>query len=125
MVCLDTDVIINFLRKDKETISLLKEIKETDKLATTTINSFELWKGFYKTGRDKKTIINLLDSISLLKLDDKSSQKSAEIFEDLNSKGKMVDVLDVMIASIAITNNEPLLTFNKKHFERIEGLQLV
>ena len=47
------------------------------------------------------------------------------MFESLSSKGEMVDALDVMIASIAIVNNESILTMNKKHFERIKELKLV
>ena len=125
MVCLDTDIIINFLRNDKNTVSLIKEIEKTGKITTTVINSFELWKGFYKTGRDEKSIVNLLNVISLLQMDGKSSRKAAEIFEYLKKRGKMVDVLDVIIGAISITNNEPLLTLNKKHFENIPNINLV
>ncbi|MEK6829703.1 MAG: type II toxin-antitoxin system VapC family toxin [Nanoarchaeota archaeon] len=127
MVCLDTDVFINILRNNERTISIIKEIQKTNQMTTTVINNFELWKGFYRTKsvRDEKAIIELLDIISLLEFDEKASKKAAEIFEYLRKKGKTVDALDVMIASIAITNNEPLLTFNKKHFENIPGLKLM
>jgi predicted nucleic acid-binding protein len=30
--------------------------------------------------------------------------------------------LDAMIASFALTHNEPPLTVNKKHFEKVPGL---
>ena len=127
MVCLDTDVFINILRNNERTISIIKEIQKTNQMTTTVINNFELWKGFYRTKsvRDEKAIIELLDIISLLEFDEKASKKAVEIFEYLRKKGKTVDALDVMIASIAITNNEPLLTFNKKHFENIPGLKLM
>jgi predicted nucleic acid-binding protein len=127
MACLDTNVIIGLLRNDKDTVSLIKNLEKSGRITTTVINNFELWKGFYRTKsiKDEKAIIELLNIISLLEFDEKASKKAAEIFEHLRKKGKIVDALDVMIASIAITNNEPLLTFNKKHFENIPGLKLI
>jgi len=125
MVCLDSDVLINLLRNDKDTVLLIKEIEKSHRVATTVINSFELWKGFYRMGKGERAIIELLDLVILLEFDREASKKAAEIFEYLRSKGKMVDALDVMIASIAITNNESLLTFNKKHFEGIPDLKLM
>ena len=126
MVCLDTDVLINLLRNDGNTVSLIKNLEKSNKITTTVINNFELWKGFYRTKsiKDEKASLELLNIISLLEFDEKASKKAAEIFEYLKRKGKIVDALDVMIASIVITNGESLLTFNKKHFENIPGIKL-
>ena len=128
MVCLDTDVIVHFLRKNREVVELIEKIKLTgDQITTSVINEFELWKGihrFKKKGREKY-LKQFLSQIHKLDLDSNSSKKAAEIFEDLKRKGKLVDVLDIMIASIVITNKESLLTLNKKHFERIPGIRLI
>ncbi len=127
MVCLDTNVLIGLLRNDGNTVSLIKNLEKSNKITTTVINNFELWKGFYRTKsiKDEKAILELLNIIFLLEFDEKASRKAAEIFEHLRKKGKIVDALDVMIASIVITNGESLLTFNKKHFENIPGIKLI
>ncbi len=128
MVCLDTDVIVHFLRNNQEAVDLIRKVIETkEKIKTTSINEFELWKGVYNFYNEKreKTLNQFLSGVYNLNLDSKSSQKAAEIFESLKSQGETVDALDVMIASIAITNNEPLLTLNTKHFERIPELKLI
>lgn len=125
MVCLDSDVLINLLRNDKDTVLLIKKIEKSHKITTTVINSFELWKGFYRMRKGERAIIELLDTVFLLEFDKEASKKAAEIFEYLRNKGKTIDALDVMISSIAITNDESLLTFNKKHFENIPGLKLM
>lgn len=128
MVCLDTDTIINFLRNKRETVDLLHSyISEGKSLATTTINLFELWKGIYRFPDSKREISlqNFLSSITILQLTVDGSKKAAQIFEKLTSEGTMVDILDVFIAAIALTYNEPLLTYNKRHFERINGLTLL
>ena len=128
MVCLDSDIAINFLRGDKETARLINELRKGGKtISITSINEFELWKGALRSNKkDSVRILEMfLGEVDILLFDSRSSKKSAEIFETLKTKGEMVDVLDVMIASIAMTNNELILTNNKKHFSRINGLNLL
>jgi tRNA(fMet)-specific endonuclease VapC len=129
MVCLDTDVIVNFLRNEKETVNLFRNLtKGGHLLKTTTINGFELWKGVYHdtTKKDSSEAVErILEKLERMSLDDDSSKKAAEIFELLASRGETIDLLDIMIASIAIVNNEPILTHNKKHFKRIPEVKLM
>jgi len=128
MVCIDTDVIIHFLRDKEELAKKLENLKEKGfSLNTTAVNGFELWKGAYRSGKKGATVAveNCLNEFDVLPLDKKSCKKSAELFEKLKSEGKMVDELDVMIASIAIVHGEKILTLNKKHFERIPGVELM
>jgi len=39
-------------------------------------------------------------------------------------KGSPIGDLDAMIAGIALTHGESVVTTNLKHFERVEGLQV-
>ena|SRR3989344_4410750 len=124
MVCLDSDILINFLRNKREAITIIQELKKTkQQLITTSINSFELFKGiedFSKLNESK--IIGFLNNFAILDFNLESSKKAAEIFNSLKSQGQIIDFADVMIASIAIVNNQPFLTQNKKHFENIKEL---
>ena len=40
------------------------------------------------------------------------------------NKGEIIDIEDIMIGAIVIHNGERLVTRNKKHFERIRGLEI-
>ncbi len=127
MVCLDSDILIEFLRNNAKVIDFIKKITEDGKnISTTTINSFELFKGATIAPRRNpiKNIEEFLSTMNILLFDLKSSKKAAEIFENLKSKGKMIDELDILIASIAISNDETILTLNKKHFLEIPGLKI-
>ncbi|MBI5392868.1 hypothetical protein HZA96_03270 [Candidatus Woesearchaeota archaeon] len=64
------------------------------------------------------------ESFSLLQLDIESAQKAGMIHINLYDKGMPIQTEDSMIAGICITNNEPLLTRNIKHFNRIDGLKI-
>jgi predicted nucleic acid-binding protein len=126
MVFLDSDVLINFLRKDSKTVQLMNKLRtEKNDIFITPINSFELLNGIPKDSKmDKSKVIEFLKNFSIKNFDYDSSIKAAEIFEDLKNSGGTVDLADVLIASIIITNNETLITNNISHFERISRLKL-
>jgi|SRR3989344_845369 len=126
MVCLDSDVLINFLRNDAKTINLIENLKQQGKpISITSINSFELLKGIPKLSRmDKNKVIDFLTNFNILSFNFDSSKKAAEIFYDLKSKGEIIDIADILIASIVLANNELFITGNSKHFERIEELKI-
>lgn len=124
---LDTDIIIDFLRDNKETIRKIQEISKEDiKLSTTSINTFELFRGAFRSKQEDAmdSLLGLLSTLEIKYFDFKASEKAAEIIEKLRANGEIIDTSDLMIASIAITNNQKLLTRNTKHFERIRELKL-
>lgn len=128
MVCLDTDIIIHFLRNDKDTVNTINQLLQNgEKLTTTSINVYEIWKGYYKSRRQDMlfSIEKFLKHLRILPFDEIHAQRTAEIFEDLQMKGKTIDSFDIMIGVIASTYQELIFTLNKKHFEQIPGIQLM
>ena len=127
MVCLDTDIVIDFLRNDREVIKKLGEYKDKEiELSTTSINTFELLKGALRSNQEDamETLKGFLNNLKMLNFNFETSEKAAKIFEILRIKGELIDPLDLIIASIAIENREALWTRNIKHFKRISELQL-
>ncbi|MBI2232378.1 MAG: type II toxin-antitoxin system VapC family toxin [Candidatus Aenigmarchaeota archaeon] len=125
-ILIDTDILIDFLRGDKNTIELIRGIN-TQRLITTDINAFELYHGAYKSKNERTNLAeveNLLDSLELVSTDRESMKKAAELISDLDRKGKTIDMADLFIASLCIVNSAMLLTHNKKHFERM-GVKLI
>ena len=68
MVCLDSDIIIDFLRNDNKTITKLRELQDEGvELSTTSINCFELFKGAMRSKqKDAKEKLEVL--FSMLKI---------------------------------------------------------
>ena len=120
---LDSDVIINFLRKDNEITRKILALQNIEELSTTSINTFEVLRGLSKFNKIKEGR-EFLANLKILSFNFKASEKAAEIFEELRIKGEAIDALDLMIASIAIVNNETLMTKNTKHFERMRELKI-
>ena len=53
-ICIDTDCLVDFLRKKPEAVLWVQEWGEKASLSTTLINVFELYFGAYKSVNHKK-----------------------------------------------------------------------
>lgn len=127
MVCVDSDVLIDFLNNEKYAVSLMRKFEESGELIkTTSINSFEILNGVAGLQDKEKfyKILNFLNNLTIFNFTFDNSKKAAEIFSDLKSKGSIIEMADIIIASICIENQEPFLTRNTKHFSRIKELKL-
>lgn len=125
-ICLDTDILIDFLRGERKIVDTIKTLEEEHELLTTSINIFELYYGAHKTGKDKnvRAVDELTGRLEILKLTEQSAKISGKILAELESEGKVIDFRDVLIAGIVMENDVTLFTRNKKHFQRVKGLKL-
>src|SRR3989344_61988 len=74
----------------------------------------------------KKELVILAELFSILKLvefDKESAFRSAVIEKELTKEGKMINLIDIFIASICKTNNFIMLT-SDKDFKKIKGLKI-
>lgn len=128
-VCIDTDVLIDFLRGKKEAVENIRKLEEEFDLATTTINVFELYFGAYKTNKERnvKAVNDLVERMEVFGLSKKSAEIAGRMMAVLERKGMEIGIRDTMVAGIAIENDVALLTRNLKHYKRLEefGLRLL
>ncbi|MDO8537637.1 MAG: type II toxin-antitoxin system VapC family toxin [archaeon] len=128
MVLLDSDILISALRNDKNAVQFLANLQQSDqKLSTTVINVFELLEGAFLHHNPIKSIEKVegfLTSFDILGFSPYMARTTARISAELKKKGEMLDFQDIAIASIAILNNEKIITRNDKHFSRIKELKI-
>jgi tRNA(fMet)-specific endonuclease VapC len=128
MACLDTSIVIDFLKNNSDAISFIENLedsKEDISIASPTI--IELIRGLSSKNireGEKEKIKELIDSFFVLNLDKQSSILAGEIESELIKTGRLIDLEDIMIAAIAIINSEKLITRNEKHFSRIKRLEI-
>jgi tRNA(fMet)-specific endonuclease VapC len=67
----------------------------------------------------------VLNHFPALPFADATARVHAEIFSDLQRKGKMIGAHDLIIASTALLNDFPVLTHNRNEFERVRGLTVL
>ncbi len=125
-ICLDTDVLIDFLRGKRKIVETIERLEEKHELLTSSINIFELYYGAYRTGRggNVTAVDELAERLEILKLTEQSAKISGEILAELESDGRAIDFRDILIAGIVMENDVTLFTGNKRHFQRVKGLKL-
>jgi tRNA(fMet)-specific endonuclease VapC len=125
MVCLDTNVIIDFLLGEKTAVQKINELRAKGAgLFTTVVTLYELMRD---TNEQKMLIIDgMLEGMKIYGLDEFSTRKAIWIYKELKSKGAMINEFDILIAGIAMSNNETLLT-RDNDFKRIgyDNVQII
>ncbi len=124
----DTDILIDLLRKKDYAVSLVKKLENGVELATSAINAFELYRGAYKSRNQEKNLASvkgLLNSLRILNTDEDSMEIAGKITASLERDGNMMDIRDLLIASIALVNGFGILTNNVRHFNKIKHLRVV
>ena len=125
----DTTFLVDLLRGEERARIKAEELStQRIILATTTINAFELFYGALISKRKAKNYEitkEFLERFLILNMDIKSSLLSAQIMSQLMRKGKILEIRDVFIAAILLSNHcEVIVTNNSKHFSRVQGLRI-
>ena len=120
--------MVSLLKGKPDTVEKINELLEkNDRISITVITAYELLKGAYLSSRRKENTLDVKEAISNLQILDLSPQayvEAAEIYSELKNAGIIIGEFDVLIAAIAKTNDEAILTFDK-HFKAINGLRLI
>ncbi len=128
MTCLDTDFIVGILRRSHDAEKKLETlVSDGDRLTTTSLNASELFKGAYRSSRpleEANKVRRLLETLYVLDFSIAASETFGKLSNELKDKGQDIGDFDLLIASIALTQGELLLTRNTKHFSKIPGLAL-
>lgn len=124
-ICVDSDVLINFLRNEEWAVAFIIENGEKHELATTDINAFELYYGAFlseKKSENVKQVDQLLERITVLPYSTTIAKQSGALLADLKKEGKTIDFRDLFIGTIALAHGCKLKTNNTSHFNKIKGL---
>ncbi len=122
----DSDILIYFLKHHPQVTEKF-ERTDPDQIGTTIINHAELLFGAYNSAKVQQNLDNIksfLESISIVNFDQNASETFAKLKTNLRKSGKVIADLDLMIASICLSNDFILVTNNTKHFGRIEELKI-
>ena len=120
----DTSLLIEYFRsKDKSATRLYRLIQDRRRMVLSVVVIFEIlagadaaqrvfWKGF-------------LRGAVRLPFDERVAEVAADIARKFRQKNIRLESCDVFIAATAIANGLPVATLNRKHFEQIDGVELL
>ena len=123
MICLDTNILIDHKRSKQKDITRLYKLSTQYSFAVTSITAYELYRG--DNSAEDIFWSNFFSKVTMLDFTATAAMQAGKIYKDLKSKGLMIDIEDILIAGIAISNNLKLATENRNHLSRIEGLDVI
>jgi tRNA(fMet)-specific endonuclease VapC len=122
----DTDWVIDHLRGRRETTERLEAL-HPEGLGLSVISLAELYEGVYYA-RDpeagEQALNDFLESVDSVGLDEETAKIFGRERGRLRRAGMIIGDADLLIAATALQYDLTLLTNNRQHFERIEGLRI-
>jgi tRNA(fMet)-specific endonuclease VapC len=122
-VVLDTDVAIDFFAGAQPMAGAVRRLLEEDRAVLTALTIFELACGA-RSAEQIEDIERLVEATAPLDVGVPASLQAAAAYRELRGRGRLIDAPDLLIAGCCLAAGLPLLTRNRKHFERVTGLEL-
>ena len=126
---LDSNIITYALKGDPEIRRKMEDVTAAgNSLTMPHIVYFEIKRWLLEIGAKAKQIAfeqMLYDDVLLESLDKAVWDVAAKLYVDSRKNGKPVNDVDLIIAAFCIANDYTLVTNNTRHFELVDGLQLV
>ena len=127
MVCLDTTFVADLLRGSLQAKSIMESLdRGSSPITIASPSVMELIRGanLRTKAEERGKILTMLRSLIILPLERESAILAGDLESELILGGEVIEPEDVMIAAIAQTHHETLLTRNQKHFARIKDLKI-
>jgi predicted nucleic acid-binding protein len=108
-ILLDTDVLVDHIRG--------RHYLRTDDTTISVITRAELFAG---NAREEAAVDALLADCDEVEIDARIARRAGRVKRDTG-----LQIADALIAATALEHRLPLLTRNRRHFERVPGLTLL
>ncbi|WP_353929391.1 type II toxin-antitoxin system VapC family toxin [Okeanomitos corallinicola TIOX110] len=122
MILLDTDIVIDFLRKYPPAISWLSSLRD-EEIALPGYVAMELMQGC-KNKLELQEIRKFIANVEVIWPTPETCDQALETFADYNLSHNL-GLIDALIGQTSISLGLPLHTFNVKHYAVIPDLIIV
>ena len=127
MYLVDTDWIIRHFRGDREVVRRIEELTP-EGIGISVVSMGELYEGVYKASdptRSEEALQLVLSEIDVVYIDDEVCRIYGQQRGRLRTGNADTGNNDIWIGATAIRHGLRLLSNNRRHFERIEGLSII
>ncbi len=125
MTLLDTNTIIHCLKGREPASSRFRSAKRSE-IAIPSVVAYELEYGTLRiTNPERRRILSrMLDGLQDIPFDRTAAKEAAAVRIDLEQRGFIIGLMDLLIAGTALGCGGTLATNNTREFSRIENLRL-
>jgi tRNA(fMet)-specific endonuclease VapC len=124
---LDTNTCIYVINKKPPSVIRKIQTKEPEQIAISTITQAELEYGIARSkypDRNRIALLEFLFPFLLLDFDQIAAVQYGLIRASLESRGRPIGAMDMLLAAQARSRDFVLVTNNEKEFRRVEGLKI-
>ena len=119
--------MIDYLRGVLQVVNRLNDLRR-EGIGLSIVSLAELYDGVFGADNprlEEQTLRNFLGPIAVVHLDETICRIFARERVRLRNAGRLISDLDLLIGSTAVRHNLTLLTNNRRHFERLQGLAIL
>ena len=123
----DTDWIIHYLNGNKRVVEKLKSLNE-EGLGISIISLAELYEGIYYSTDpmgNEDGLNDFLTGVTVLGIEEEICRIFGKERGRQRKQKRLIGDIDLLIASTCLYYNLPLLTNNRRHYEMVEGLNIL
>ena len=118
MILLDSSAIVEILRGTNKWKEILDKLD-----GEVFVSPFSIYEIFLGLKQSENILLErLINTSQILNFDVGSALSSVHVMETLTKKGQKINIIDIFIASIAISNNLTLVSLDKD-FTKIDNLK--
>lgn len=124
---LDTGWIVRHLRGDQAYTETLLKIG-APQLALSIVSLAELYEGVYRArDRDRAewAVVTFVSDKTVLPITESIARLFGQERARLRQQNLLIGDIDLLIAATCLAHELILLTTNPRHFDRVEGLQMI
>jgi len=124
----DTSFVVDLLRGDPDAatrLDLLERERVPEKVSAVTV--LELHEGVRRseTPRAERTsILEILETKTVVDADREVMREAGRLSGELNARGEPIEREDCIVAATALSEDEPVVTRNVDHFERVPDVEV-
>ena len=123
----DSDWAIDYMHRREPIASRLGEFVHSG-LGLSIVSLAELYEGEFRSmnpEREARLLREFLHGVEVIPLDDVTCRIFARERSRLRTSGTPIGDMDILIGATALRYDLTLLSNNRRHFERLEGLNII
>ena len=123
----DTDWAIDHMHRREQVVNRIRELAPFG-LGISIVSLGELYEGEFNSTNpeaEARALRTFLNGVEVIPIDDAICRVFARERSRLRASGTLIGDLDILIGSTALRHGLTLLTNNRRHFERLQGLNII
>jgi tRNA(fMet)-specific endonuclease VapC len=123
----ETDWAVHWLRGNEQILERLSKLRKRG-LGLSIISLAELYAGVHRStdiSEAREALEDFLSLVTILGVNEEICQIFGEENARLRKAGRIVEDFDLLIAATCLHYDLKLLTNNRRHFQRIKGLEII